>query len=38
MKTLNKIDILVLFLLLTGCAHYLENDRKLIYEDDYGYR
>ncbi len=38
MKTLNKIAILVLFLLLTGCAHYLENDRKLIYEDDYGYR
>ena len=38
MKTLNKIIILMLFLLLAGCAHYLVNDQKDTYDSDYGYR
>ena len=38
MKILQKISVLILLLILTGCAHYLVNAPKPAYEPDYGYR
>jgi NTE family protein len=38
MKTAQRIFALVVLLILTGCAHYLVNDRQPVYEPDVGYR
>lgn len=38
MKTIQRISALTVLLILTGCAHYLVNARKPVYEADYGYR
>jgi len=38
MKITQGNSILVLLMLLSGCAHYLENDSKTIYEAGYGYQ
>lgn len=38
MRLLTKTALLFSLLLLAGCAHYLVNDQKPVYEPDYGYR
>ena len=38
MHTIQRSISLLLILLLSGCAHYLVNDQKPVYEADYGYR
>lgn len=38
MKTIQRTSALILFLILTGCAHYLVNAPKPNYEADFGYR
>ncbi|MGD9162929.1 MAG: patatin-like phospholipase family protein [Desulfobacteraceae bacterium] len=38
MKTTQKVILLILCFMFTGCAHYLVNTQKKDYEPDFGYR